>query len=254
VSGHDAAYGVAATVWDNGPGRLYRATAAALLDRAPVPLGGARVLDVGAGTGIAGTVALERGAAAVVATDRSSGMLRHNAAGRSLVAADAYALPFVDGAFDLVVAAYLVNHLDEPGRGLREFRRVAPAVATSSFHASWDHPAKSIVDGVMADAGFVAPDWHAAIQATNQQVSDPDALAALARSVGYDEVEVALVEVPTGIDDPASMVAWRWGMAHLAPYVARLDEPTRDRLRARAEAAAAGLPPVVVPMLALSAR
>jgi ubiquinone/menaquinone biosynthesis C-methylase UbiE len=254
VSGHDAAYGVAATVWDDGPGRLYRATAEALLDRAPVPLTGAHVLDVGAGTGIAGTIALERGAAAVVATDRAPGMLRHNATGRSRVVADAYDLPFPDRAFDLVVAGDLVNHLDEPGRGLREFRRVAPAVATSSFHESWDHPAKSVVDEVMARAGFEPPSWYAAIQSTNKQVADPEALAALARSVGYDEVDVALVEVPTGIDDAASMVAWRWGMAHLAPFVAGLDPATREGLRARAEDAAAGLPPVVVPMLALGAR
>ena len=57
----------------------------------------------------------------------------------------------------------------------------------------------------------------------------------------------------TGIDDPAAMVEWRWGMAHLAPFVASLDEATRERMRVRAEQAAAGLPPVVVPMLALSA-
>jgi hypothetical protein len=131
---------------------------------------------------------------------------------------------------------------------------VAPAVATSSFHESWDHPAKSVVDEVMARAGFEPPSWYAAIQSTNKQVADPEALAALARSVGYDEVEVALVEVPTGIDDAASMVAWRWGMAHLAPFVAGLDPATREGLRARAEDAAAGLPPVVVPMLALGAR
>jgi SAM-dependent methyltransferase len=254
VSGHDAAYGVAASVWDEGPGRLYRATATALLDRTPVPLAGARVLDVGAGTGIAGTIARQQGAACVVATDRAPGMLRRNATERTAVVADAYDLPFPDGAFDLVVAAFLVNHLDEPARGLREFRRVAPAVAVSSFHASWDHPAKAAVDEVMFGAGFEPPDWHAAIQTTNQQVADPDALGALARAVGYDDVDVALVDVPTGIDNPASMVAWRWGMAHLAPYVATLDRATRDLLRERAEAAVAGLPPVVVPMLALSAR
>jgi ubiquinone/menaquinone biosynthesis C-methylase UbiE len=254
VSEYAAAYDVASAAWDAGPGRLYRATAAALLDRAPVSLAGTRVLDVGAGTGLAGTVALERGAASVVATDRAPGMLRRNAADRAVVVGDAYALPFADSTFGLVVAAFLINHLDEPGRGLAEFRRVAPAVATSSFDASWDHPAKTVVDEVMVQAGFEPPSWYAEIKSTNEQVSDPDELARTAERAGYTEVDVSRVDVPTGIDDPAAMVAWRWGMAHLAPYVASLDNATRDRLRDRAEAAVAGLPPVVVPMLALSAR
>jgi ubiquinone/menaquinone biosynthesis C-methylase UbiE len=254
VSEYAAAYGVASAAWDAGPGRLYRATAAALLDRASVPLEGARVLDVGAGTGIAGSAALARGAASVVATDRAPGMLRHNASNREVVVADATTLPFADRSFDVVVAAYLINHLDEPGRGLAEFRRVAPAVAASSFDQSWDHPAKTVVDEVMVEAGYEPPSWYTDVLATNEQVSDPDGLAALARAAGYTEVDVALVQVPTGVDDAEAMVAWRWGMAHLAPYVATLGRPTRDILRTRAEAAVAGLPPVVVPMLALSAR
>jgi len=251
VNDYAAAYDVAARGWDDGPGRLYRATAAAMLDVAPIALHGARVLDVGAGTGIAGSDALRRGAS-VVATDYAAGMLRHNV-DREVVVADACSLPFADASFDLVLAAFLVNHLDEPAVGLREFRRVAPAVLTSTFHESWDHPAKTVVDEAMAEAGFVPPAWYADIKATNQQVADPDQLAGLARQVGYTAVEVFHVDVETGIDDPAAMVEWRWGMAHLAPFVASLDEATRERMRVRAEQAAAGLPPVVVPMLALSA-
>jgi ubiquinone/menaquinone biosynthesis C-methylase UbiE len=248
-----AAYDVAATVWDTGPGRLYRATAEALLDVAPVPVGGARVLDLGAGTGLAGAAALRRGAASVLATDRAGGMLRHGSGDRALVQADAYALPFGPGSFDLVVAAFVINHLDEPDRCLRECRRVAPAVVASTFDESWDHPAKTAVDAVMAQAGYEAPGWYAAIKATNDQVKDEEALELMARRAGYAEVGVARVEVPTGIDDPASMVDWRWGMAHLAPFVATLDDRTRERLRARAEEAVAGFEPVVVAMLALGA-
>lgn len=254
MSEYAAAYDVAALAWDDGPGRLYRAMAGALLAVSPVPLTGARVLDVGAGTGLAGTAALERGAAEVVATDRAAGMLRRNAADRQVVVADACTLPFPDRSFDLVVAAFLINHLDDPGLGLREFRRVASAVATSSFDQSWDHPAKTVIDDVMAEAGFQPPSWYAEIKATNEQVSDPDGLAALARRTGYAEVDVSRIDVPTGVEGPEAMVSWRWGMAHLAPYVASLDDDERSRLRARAEAAVTGLPPVVVPMLALSAR
>ena len=254
MSEYAAAYDVAASAWDNGPGRLYRATAEALLDRSPVTLHGARVLDVGAGTGIAGTIAIRRGAATVVATDRAPGMLRQNASDREVVVADAYALPFADDAFDLVVAAYLINHLDDPGAGLREFRRVAPALLASSFDESWDHPAKAAIDAVMTEAGYEPPSWYAEIKSTNDQVGGPEALAQLAREAGYTEAEANRIDVPTGIDSAAAMVEWRWGMAHLAPFVAGLDAGPREQLRSRAEAAVAGLPPVVVAMLALSAR
>ncbi|WP_183407021.1 class I SAM-dependent methyltransferase [Nocardioides marmorisolisilvae] len=247
-----AAYDVAAASWDQGPGRLYGATADALLEVAPVPVAGARVLDLGAGTGIAGRAALGRGAASVVATDRAAEMLRQGV-GRIGVQADANRLPFADGSFDLVVAAFVINHLDDPVRGLGECRRVATAIVASSFDRSWDHPAKTVVDEVMAQVGFVAPDWYAAVQVTNDQVKDPVELGRLAEEAGYTQVTVNRIEVPTGITDPAAMVEWRWGMAHLAPFVAGLDAETRERMRVRSEEAAVGLPPVVVPMLALSA-
>ncbi len=249
----DAAYDAAAATWDRGPGLLYGATAEALLDAAPVTLVGARVLDLGAGTGLAGRAALRRGAGSVVATDRAAGMLRNGVGDRALVQADAYALPFADRSFDLVVAAFVVNHLDDPIRGLRECRRVASALVASTFDRSWNHPAKDVVDAVMGEAGFRAPAWYAALQTTNEQVKDPAELGRLAREAGFTQVEVARVEVPTGIGDPTSMVAWRWGMAHLAPFVAALDDLARRRLQARAEEAVAGLPSIVVPMLALSA-
>jgi hypothetical protein len=130
---------------------------------------------------------------------------------------------------------------------------VAPAVVASTFDESWDHPAKGAVDAAMTEQGYQAPSWYAAIQATNEQVKDAEALERLARRAGYDVVRVARVEVPTGIDSAAAMVDWRWGMAHLAPFVASLDDSTRERMRVRAEEAVAGFPPVVVPMLALSA-
>lgn len=248
-----AAYDVAAGAWDHGPGRLYRACAEALLDASPVALAAARVLDLGAGTGLAGRSALARGAGSVVATDRAAAMLRTGSP-RCAVQADAYALPFAPASFDLVVAAFVINHLDDPARGLRECRRVAPALVASSFDRSWSHPAKTLVDAAMAEAGFTEPAWYAGIQTTNDQVKDPAELTRMAEQAGYTRVEVTRVEVVTGIVNPAQMVEWRWGMAHLAPFVASLDAPTRERMRQRSEEAVAGSEPVVVPMLALSAH
>ena len=100
---------------------MYAPLARALVAAAPVPLAGRLVLDLGAGTGVAGRAALAAGARRVVAADLSEGMLRRgHARGGHPVAADAVALPFRDGRFDLVLAAFCLNHLGpsgRPGRG-----------------------------------------------------------------------------------------------------------------------------------------
>ena len=79
------------------------------------PLTGRRVLDVGAGDGRLAHIL--RGAGAhVVAVDPDPDM-----AGLTVGLPD---LPFEDGAFDLVVAAFVVNHLDDPRAGVAELARV----------------------------------------------------------------------------------------------------------------------------------
>ncbi len=64
-----AAYDAGADGWDAGPGPMYRDLARALVASAPVPVAGASVLDLGAGTGAVGAAALSAGAARVVAAD-----------------------------------------------------------------------------------------------------------------------------------------------------------------------------------------
>ncbi len=79
------------------------------------PLTGRRVLDVGAGDGRLAR-ALRGAGAHVVAVDPDPDM-----AGLTVGLPD---LPFEDGAFDLVVAAFVVNHLDDPRAGVAEMARV----------------------------------------------------------------------------------------------------------------------------------
>ena len=66
----------------------------------------------------------------VTGVDQSEEMLavaRSRCPGATFVRADALALPFDDGAFDLLFTAHFYGHLDEPGRArfLAEARRVA---------------------------------------------------------------------------------------------------------------------------------
>jgi ubiquinone/menaquinone biosynthesis C-methylase UbiE len=124
------------------------------------PLGDARVLDVGTGTGALAGALLRRGAGSLVAVDRSPAML--DRASRRLsgvgspahtVLADARRMPFAEACFDLVAIGYVLNLLDGPAalEVLREARRVMtsggrllvvdhsapPSLAGRIYRAGW---------------------------------------------------------------------------------------------------------------------
>ena len=117
-------YAGLAEVWAADATLAYGPMARHLVDRAPFDLGGVRALDAGAGSGVAGDALRARGAR-VVAADREFDMASYGA--RPAVTADVTALPFRSGAFDVVVAAFVVNHLPDPTAGLTELRRVTRA-------------------------------------------------------------------------------------------------------------------------------
>jgi SAM-dependent methyltransferase len=250
-----AAYSASADAWARGPDRVYRRLADAMLARSPLPIAGRRVLDVGAGTGAVTRSVLDAGAGWVVATDLATAMLDALTPTVPRVAADAAALPFADGAFDLVTAACVLGHLPDPVRALREARRVATAVVATAFRLGWTHPAKSAVDQAMSGFGFTPPPWYAALKSTSEPlVDDPDSFRALAAAAGWAEPTIQIVDVPSGLGTARELAGWRLGMAHLAPFLAAL--PARDRAAAvaAAERAVAGLGEPVIPLVVLAAR
>lgn len=93
------------------------------LVRAHLPRGGARILDLGCGSGRAARTFEEFGT--VVGSDLSWEPLKADARnGRSRLATRAERLPFRSGSFDLVTALDLVEHLEHDQPALREMLRV----------------------------------------------------------------------------------------------------------------------------------
>lgn len=82
-----------------------------------------RVLDVGAGRMSLAGEALRR-AGLTVGIDLVLADLRRNRDLAAAVVADATALPFADGGFDLVVSEWVVEHFADPGRAFAELARV----------------------------------------------------------------------------------------------------------------------------------
>ena len=94
-----------------------------------IPVRGARVLEVGAGSGRDGLMLAERGAT-VVSLDYSLPslrLIRSQALGAGTIAAccgDAFALPFADGTFDIVFHQGLLEHFRNPDDLIAENARV----------------------------------------------------------------------------------------------------------------------------------
>jgi SAM-dependent methyltransferase len=87
------------------------------------------VLDAGCGEGhVTGWIAEAFPAAQVAGVDgRDDALasLRARCPGVEAAVGDVYSLPFPDGAFDVVVCTEVMEHLEEPERGLAELARVA---------------------------------------------------------------------------------------------------------------------------------
>jgi SAM-dependent methyltransferase len=253
LSGLRASYQATAGAWDGEA--TYGPLAAALVAATPVRLVGSTVLDLGAGTGVAARAARSRGAGQVVAIDLADSMLRTGGLTGAAVVGDVGTLPFADHSFDLAVAACCLNHLPDPRAALQEVRRVASAVVASAFRAGWTHPAKSVVESQAADLGYVAPAWYVHFKAeVEPRTATPEAMQSVARAAGWPEVTASTVDVSTAVSDPAGLVRWRLGMAHVAPWVAGLPEDVRAELVRRCERALVGAPLLVVPLVVLVAH
>lgn len=244
-----AAYSATGAAWQAGPGRVYDVLSEHLVERAPVGLAGRVVVDLGAGTGAASRALLRRDARPV-ALDAAEGMLRADAPTRPpSVVADALHLPVGDDCVDGLVAAYSLNHVHDPVAALREAGRIVRPggpILAAVYAADDNHDAKSAVERAAEEVGHIGTDWYdwmrgeaAPLLATVERAERALAGAGLVGWAVHHRIELPQL-------GPEALVAWRLGMAHLAPFVASLDPLTRRRLEVRALELVGTNPPLLV--------
>lgn len=195
-------YDVINTLMTGGQHRRWRAIAA----REVCPAGKA-ALDLGAGTGDFTRELLARGARHVVAADFSVAMLAaarrklgdgSAASGRiSVVAGDAFRLPFADSSFDVAVNGFLLRNVADLPRALAELHRVLrpsgrlscleltrpPGPLDSLFRLYFDH-------AVPAVGGLIAgdPAAYRYLPASLRAFPDARTLARMLVAVGFEDV------------------------------------------------------------------
>ena len=220
------AYSATGAAWQQGPGRIYDRLAEVLVARCPGLRAGTLVLDLGAGTGAASRAASALGAR-VVAVDVSEGMLAADARDRPPAAVgDASLLPFRSGAFDAVVAAFSLNHVPDPVGALGEAGRVlraGGAVVASAYAEDDTHPVKAAAEAAAAAAGWTQADWYEDVRAhAVPLLATVERARAVVDQTDLVDAAVEHVRVPFPGLSAADLVAWRLGMAQMAPFVATL--------------------------------
>lgn len=230
-------YSRAARRWAEGASLVYGPIAREMIATCPCRLAGHRVLDVGSGTGVASRILHEQGACPIAA-DLSLDMLSWNAAWRPPAAVgDITSLPVRDDAVDDSIAAFVLNHLTEPARGLAELIRVTRpggALLATVYSVASGSPARDVVDAAARREGWRPPDWYAEIKAKAAPIlGTAEAMARAATGAGLVHVVVDERAVDVGVEEPEELVDYRLGQAHFGTWLDRLGPHRTEEVRTR---------------------
>lgn len=195
---------------------------------------GQRALDVGCGPGVLTERLVARlGADAVAGVDPSEPFVaaaRDRCPGADIRPGAAEDLPFEDASYDVALAQLVVHFMRDPVQGLREMGRVVSpdgVIAASVWNHAGDTGPLSTFWRAVKD---LAPD--AADEAALPGAGEGD-LGDLARAAGLRDVTEGTLTVH--VDYPSFEEWWEpytMGVGPAGDYVAGLDEPAREALRA----------------------
>lgn len=198
---------------------------------------GDRVLDVACGTGIVARAVAATGVSAgrLTGLDMTPGMLAvaervAGDAGTEWVQGDATAMPFEDGAFDVLTCQQGLQFFPDRATGAREFRRVL-APGGRAVVACWttlaDQPAHHAYMDAIAP---VEPDL-AGVGGAPFAFGEADALGALLEAAGFASVEVTRVDHVARFASAAEFVRSFSEGSPLALALAAMPPGRADELR-----------------------
>ncbi|HYJ29961.1 MAG TPA: methyltransferase domain-containing protein [Allosphingosinicella sp.] len=204
-----------------------------------------RILETAAGTGIV-TAAIVRALpdAEIVATDLNEAMLavaaeRVRSPAVSFRQADAQALPFGDGSFDLVVAQFGAMFFPDRILAYREACRVLKKGGLFLFNV-WDsleaNPGSAAA--AAAVAGLFPNDPPNFLARVPFGYHDPVRIEKDLHAAGFDEVAIETVAMRSRAADPGEAAT---GLALGTPLRAEIEARDPARLQEAADAAAAAL-------------
>jgi SAM-dependent methyltransferase len=237
--------------WARGADPAYEVLSEAIVAASPVPLAGRLIADLGSGTGATGR-AISAVGGQPISVDLSFAMLAYGRAGRPpAISADIAALPLGAASVGGAAAAFSLSHVEDPGAVLSEAARVTtpggPVLAGVFAETGARHPAATVVDQLARQRGWAPPAWYQHMKVDLEpRVADPAALSRLAEAAGLVDLAVIDRDVDAGLDTPASQVAWRFGNAAMADFLAGL---TAAEHTALVDDAVAALGPRPQPLL-----
>ena len=224
-----------AEAYERHVGRYGRQLGEALVQFAMIRPG-MRALDVGCGPGALTAVLAERlGHSQVCGADPSAAFVeacRTRLPGVEVVHAEAEALPFAEGAFDVSLAQLVVNFMSDAEAGVREMRRVTRAGGVVAA-CVWDYAGEMTLLRAFWDAAReVEPERAAAADEGIVMLwcGDGD-LAGLWRSVGLRDVRCGPLIVTASYADFEDLWSpFPTGVAPSGAFCNSLDDARRAAL------------------------
>jgi ubiquinone/menaquinone biosynthesis C-methylase UbiE len=236
VTDREAMFQGAAKVYDRFVGRYSPQLARAMCEAAKVRPG-QRALDVGCGSGaLLAALAEVVGGENVTGIDPSEPFVeaaRARVPGARALVGSAESLPFVDDEFDATLSQLVVNFLTDPDQGLREMSRVTRPGGTVGG-CVWDYAEGMTMLRVFWETAMALDPERAgaSAEAHTMRFSRPADLAALWRSAGLADVEVAPIVVEASYDSFDDLWSpFPTGVGPAGAYAASLDGEGQAALR-----------------------